>query len=205
MPDDAIQPGATAFTRTPDVRPLHRRGLREAHHAGARRARVSHARHAAPHVGDDVDDRAAVLGHPLRVALARAEEAAGQVGADDGLPALLGDAGQRRRELAARIVHQPVDAAGACQRLRHHRLHLRLLADVAGDGVRRRRRGDLAAHRLEALGLAPDQHDRRPQARQLVRRTAPDAAPASGDDVGLAGEEIGPEDRVEPHVAQTLA
>ena len=95
---------------------------------GARRARVAHARHAAPHVGDDVDDRAArlaraVVQHPLVDALARDQEAAGQVVADDRVPALGADRRERRGELAAGVVDERVDAAVAREYGGDRRLH----------------------------------------------------------------------------------
>ena len=83
-------------------RPFERGGLGEVEHAGARRARMAHAGHAVPHVGDHVHDRAAVLLHPLRVGLARHQEAAGEVGAHHRVQAL-----RRRSSPAARRTARP--------------------------------------------------------------------------------------------------
>ena len=91
-------------------RPFERRRLGEIEHAGARGARMAHAGHAVPHVGDHVHDRAAVLLHPLRVGFARHQEAAGEIGAHHRVPALRGNLLQRRAELPARIVDQEIDA-----------------------------------------------------------------------------------------------
>jgi hypothetical protein len=71
---------------------------------------------------------------------------------------------------------------------------------MSRDRMRRASRlRDLGAHRLQPVRLAPDEHHRRTEARQLVRRAATDPAAASGDDVRLACEQPGPEDRVEWH------
>jgi hypothetical protein len=72
--------------------------------------------------------------------------------------------------------------------------HRRLLADVAG--VRRADaalRLDLGTHRLELVELPADDRHERAERRQLVRRAAPDAGTAAGDDGHPASEEIGGE------------
>jgi hypothetical protein len=107
MPDDAIHPGATAFTRT------------GAHSSAAVSVKLSMPARAAPecpiigmpvpHVGDHVHDRAAVGLHPLRVGFACHQKSAGQIGAHDCVPALGGDLLQRRRELPARIVDDKIE------------------------------------------------------------------------------------------------
>src|SRR5690606_3559402 len=114
------------------VTPLVGGGLGEVLHAGAGGAGVAHAGHAAPHVGEHVDDAAAVLAHALGEYLAGDQEAAHQVGSYYGLEALLVDAGQRCRELAAGVVDQVVDASALGDHLGDHRLDRFLLADVAG-------------------------------------------------------------------------
>src|SRR6185312_8542552 len=103
------------------------RGLGEIKHPGARGARVAHRRHALPHVGDDLDDRAWVSQlsrafHPLDVALARDEKAAGEIGPYDGIPALGRDVLERRGELAASVVDEAVDAAEVLEARRDRRL-----------------------------------------------------------------------------------
>ena len=181
-------------------RPLERRRLGEVEHAGARRARVAHARHAVPHVGDDVDDRAAarravavVLEHPLGDALARHQEAAGEVVAHHRVPALGADRRERRRELAAGVVHQRVDAAvgarappppsPAPRPRRGCRRH-------ATSRCRRRPR----SRRCTASSLSsvrPTIATRGAERRQLVRGAAADARAAAGDEGDLAGEQVG--------------
>jgi hypothetical protein len=112
--------------------PLDGGGLGEVDHAGAGGPGVAHAGHAAPHVGDDVDDRAAVLAMRLGEDLAGEQEAADEVGAHDGLEALLRDRGQRRGELAAGVVDEAVDAAVGGDDGGDGGLDGGLVADVAG-------------------------------------------------------------------------
>jgi hypothetical protein len=146
---------------------------------------MAHAGHAAPHVGHDVHDRAAVLVHPLREAFPRTEKAAGQVGPDDRLPALLRDAGERRGELAAGVVDQPVDAAGALQRPRPCP-HPLLVPDVAGDRIRDAAGIGDSPHALEPIALVPTSTTVAP--RLAARGAATDPA-AAGDDVRLPCEQ----------------
>ena len=125
------------------ARPFQRGGLGEAHHARARRAAVAHAGHGAPHVGHDVDDGATVRLHALHVALARHQEAAGEVGVEHRLPALGADVLQRRDVLAAGVVHQAVDAPMRADDGGHHGAHRRLPGGCRRRGswrARRRRR-----------------------------------------------------------------
>ena len=183
-------------------RPFERRGLGEVEHAGARRARVAHAGHAVPHVGDDVDDGAAarlplpssssihwvmhsraIRKPPVRLLRTTASQPLALIvasGAGNWPPALLTRASMR-----------------PCAR--EHRgdggLHRGLVADVAG--VRRADAAgglDLAAHRLELLELAADDRDARAERGELVRGAAADARAAAGDDGDLAGEQVGAKD-----------
>jgi hypothetical protein len=138
----------------------------------------------------------AFLQHPLADAFAREQEAAGQVVAHDGIPALGADRRQRRVELAARVVDERVDAAVAREHGRNRRLHLRLFADVALMG----RAGaagvlDLALDRGELVGLAADDGHRGAERRQLVRSAAADPRAAAGDQRHLPSHQAGREDR----------
>jgi hypothetical protein len=144
---------------------------------------VAHPRHPAPHVGDDVDDRPAgptggVAQHPLVDALARDEKAAGEVVAHDRVPAFRADRREPRRELAAGVVDERVDAAEARQHGSDRRLHLRFFADVAD--VRRTDAAgtlDLVADGVELGGGAADDRDRGAERRELVRGAAADPEP----------------------------
>ena len=166
-------------------RPLERRRLGEVEHAGARRARVAHARHAAPHVGDDVHDRAAVRLRPpglrrlpsastasthsranrkppvrlLRTTASQPLALIASSGAGNWPPALLTSASMR---------------PWSREHGRDRRLHLRLFADVA-DVDRAGAAGvlDLALHRGELVGLAADD-------RHAPRRAPPARARCSG-------------------------
>jgi hypothetical protein len=169
--------------------------LGEAHHARARRAAVAHVGHGAPDVGHDVDDGAAVRLHALQVALARHQEAAREVGVDHRLPALGRDGVQRRDVLAARVVHEPVDAALRGDDGADGHAHRVFLADVEGLRAGPAAGGfDLGPDRVELLLLAPDQHHVRAQRGELVRGAAADARAAAGDDDDLPVEQAGRED-----------
>jgi hypothetical protein len=173
----------------------------EVDHARPRGAAVAHAGHAVPHVGDDVDDGARVVAHPLRVALPRHQETTGEVGSDYRLPALLRDRLERRLELAAGIVDEAVDAAVGLQDRRYSGRNRFLLADVAGvGGGLAAVLGDLGGDRGEPLRLAADESHRGPQAAELVGRATADAAAAAGDDDHLAGEQTLAENRLVCHV-----
>ena len=190
MPLEAIQPGATALTRTPACGPLEGGGLGQVDHAGARRAGVPHARHAVPEVGRHVDDGAAVLLHGLREDLAHHQEAAGEVVGDDGLEALLADGGQRRGELPAGVVDEAVDAAEPATTRGHAGLHGVLVADVEGALDRSAPPSSaISAATRSSLSRAPADHHVRAQRRQLVRDAAADARAAAGDPDALAGEQ----------------
>jgi hypothetical protein len=162
--------------------PLHRRGLGEADHAGACRAAVAHAGHRAPHVGHDVDDGAAVLLHGLQVALARHQEAAGQVGVDHRLPALGAGLRQRRDVLAAGVVDQSVDPAMRGQHLAATVAHHILLADVAHMVLACPPSCVISAcDRLQLVRLAADQRHRAPSAASSCAVQRPMPEPAAGD------------------------
>jgi hypothetical protein len=114
------------------------------------------------------------LQHPLADAFAREQEAAGQVVADDRVPALGADRRQRRVELAARVVDERVDAAVAREHGRD-----RSTAPAALRGCRTRGSSsaagvfDLALDRGELVGLAADDRHRGAERRQLVRVQRP--------------------------------
>ncbi len=78
--------------------------------------------------------------HPLCVDFARHQEAAGEVGAHDSVPALRGNLFQRRRELPARIVDEEIDAPVIGEHRAHdlgHALFLANVGDVAARGAAR--------------------------------------------------------------------
>jgi hypothetical protein len=151
---------------------------------------VPHVGHAAPYVGDDIDDGPAALLHRLVQALARHQETAGQVGLHHGIPALGGDVLERRRKLPTRVVDQRVDAAVLGVDLRHQRLHGSLVADVADVGMRGATGLDnLGAHGGELVGVAPHQCHRRAERGQFVRGTAADAAATARHDRHLPLEQ----------------
>ena len=158
-------------------RPFERRRLGEVEHAGARRARVAHARHAVPHVGDDVDDRAAaaVFIHCV-IALARHQEAAGEVVAHHRVPALGADRLRAARELAAGVVDQAIDAAVVLRAPRATVACTRLfLADVGGDVSSTLAAGS-AISRFTASSFSSCAADESPRA----RRATPARARCSG-------------------------
>ncbi len=128
-------------------------------------------------------------------ALAREQEAAGQVVADDRVPALGADRRQPRWELAAGVVDERIDPAVAGEHRGDRRLHLRLLADVAHvDRADAARGFDLALHRGQFVGVAADDRDGRAERRELVRSAAADSRAAAGDDGDLALQQAGCED-----------
>jgi hypothetical protein len=106
-------------------------------------------------------------------------------------PAVVADAVQRRRELAARAIEQAVDGAVPRQRIGNRAAHAGLVADVAGVqadaaaglGVDP---ADFVLRRLQLVELAPYQRQARAQRRQLVRGAAAQPAAAPGHDDGLA-------------------
>lgn len=120
-----------------------------------------------------------------------------QVEVDDRAPALGPHLGRRRRELAAGVVHQPVEPPVPRDHIREDLVDQLGIADVEGDHVGHRTTclGDLRGSRRQRLLSAGGQDDRRAQRRQLVRGAAPDAGPASGDEHHLIVEEPGAEDR----------
>lgn len=162
-------------------RPFDGCGLGEAHHAHAGRTAVTHARHRAPHVRDDVDDRTAVRLHALSITFARNEESAREVGVEHRTPAFGADRLERRDVLPARIVHERIDPTVRGKDRANHRRHRRLVTDVA-----RLRRGtaavfgDLFSHTLELARITADQHHHRAEMRQFMRGAAPDARAATG-------------------------
>ena len=193
MPLEAMKPGAIALTRT------------GAHSSAAVSVKLSMPARAAPEcpmpgMPCHMSARMLTIAPPcsriaLRVALARHEEAAGEIRAHHRVPAVGADSLQRRGELAAGVVDQRVDAAVPFEHGGDGRAHRGLVADVAGMRARGAARGlDLGAHRGELVGLAADEGDRRAERSQLVRRAAPDARAAAGDDGDLAREQVAAED-----------
>ena len=127
---------------------------------------------------------------PLGNAFARHQKAAREVVAHHGVPALGADGGQRRRVLATGVVDEAVDAAMAFEHPSDGGAHGVFLADVAGvRGAHTTRSFDFNANDFELLGFAADDGHSRPERRQLVRRAAPDARAAAGDDHHLAGKQ----------------
>ena len=153
---------------------------------------MAHARHAHPHVGNDVDDGAAVRLHPLRVALARHQETAGKIGTDDGFPALLIDVFERRCELSAGVVDEMINATEATEHSTDRLSDAGLLADVArkSGGIASRCR-DLGCNGVELGLLAADERHFRAQRCQFVSSAAADAAAAAGHDRHAAVKQAG--------------
>jgi hypothetical protein len=187
MPLDAIQPGATALTRTPY----------EAHsnEAGARRARVRHAGHAVAEVGRHVDDGAAVLLETLQEQLAHHQEAAGEVVGHHRLEAALADGHHRRRKLPAGVVDQAMDNAFGGNDIGDAGLDGVVVADVErAPGAAAAVLADLAGHALELVGAAPADHHVGTERREFVRHGPADARAPAGDPQALAGEQPRRED-----------
>src|SRR5262249_14861284 len=152
--------------------------------------------HTAPHIGDHVHDCAATGLHALRVHLTGNQEAAGEVGGQDGLPPLLADGLERHRVLAAGVVHQAVDDAVLGQHVRHRRTNQFLVANVedvvrGGAAVS----ANLGDRPFELLGVAARDEDVGTEAGELVGRASADAGPAASDDDGATVENAVPEDR----------
>ncbi|MNF97240.1 hypothetical protein D3C84_800600 [compost metagenome] len=83
---------------------------------------------------------------------------------------------------------------------RDHGLDRLLVADIADlQAGAAAVLADLLAGGLEFLQLAPDQHHMGAQGGQLMGGAAADAAAAAGDQNGLAGKQVGLEDRVVCH------
>jgi len=134
-------------------------------------------------------DGAAVRAHPLRVAFARHQEAAREVGAHHRLPALLRDVGERGGELAAGVVDEAIDVAVRLQDGGDRRGHSFLLTDVARvSGSLAAILGNLGGDRIELVRLAADQRHRGAQRGELMGRAAANPAASAGDDDHLTGE-----------------
>jgi hypothetical protein len=167
-------------------RPLDGQALGQVVDAGPRRAGVRHAGEAAVDLGDDVDDRAALLRNhrPSRHRL-RHREGADEVIANDLLEVLERHVGGGEGALPAGVVDQDVDARKALMDGVGKRRDLRRLADVAGHGqtgagVSQRR--DLGLDLLERLAPSTADGDRGAAARQLQRDGAADAGATARDD-----------------------
>ena len=141
-----------------------------------------------------------MLVHALHKALARHQKAAGQVGADDRIPAFGTDRLQRRHVLATRVVHQTINMPMTLDHGAHRLLDDIFLTDVANmetgsTAVLR----NLTHHRLQGFGLAPEQHGVRTERRQLVRDAAPDAGAATCDQHHFAGKQAARKYRTVSH------
>ena len=182
------------------VAPLVGGGLGEVLHTSACGAGMAHAGHAAPHVGEHVDDAAAVLAQALQEDFLGHQKTAHQVGAHHGLEAFLVDADQRRGELAAGVVDQVMDASALREHRGDHGLYRLFITDVADlEAGAAAVLGDLGAGLLQLFLLAPDQHHMGAQVGQLVGHAATDAAAAAGDQNGLVSEQARFEYRVVCH------
>jgi hypothetical protein len=162
MPELAIQPGATAFTRTPCL----------PHSNAAVWVRLAMPARAAPEWAMPGMPRcmsAVMFTIAPPCCFHRGVEhgahhlpAAGQIGRDHRVPALFGDVGDFGRELPARIIDQAVDAAMALNHSRDTLENGVFLADIEADGV-----GlaaivfDLGCDRVELVLLSADQDHRR--------------------------------------------
>ena len=178
----------------PGARPFGRSGFCQADHTSARCAAVAHAGHGAPHVGHDVDNSAAVLGHGLGVALARHQKAAGEIGVDHRLPALGADGFERRHVLAPRVVDQAVNRAVLRHDGRYGAAHRVFLADIADMGAGAATAcsaivGDFIGHFLQLFWLAANQCHACAQGCKLVRHTTANARAAPGDDDDIASKQ----------------
>jgi hypothetical protein len=114
----------------------------------------------------------------------RAEEGAGDVEPEDGLPLLVGDVlGPADDREATRVVHQHVDPAPAL----HHRVyrppHLRRRRDVA---LQRERLSPLGSELADKPVYSRGVHVERPDARAFPSEGAGDPEP---DSLGGAGDE----------------
>ena len=161
---------------------------------------MAHAVHAAPHVGEHVDDAAAVLAHALQIDFLGHQETADEVGTHHRFEAFLVDADQRGRELAAGVVDQVMDGAVLGDHRLDHDLDRfpRHGCRTPGSWLCRRLRG-FRRRWFPAFPVAPDQHHLGAQVGQFVGHAAADAAAAAGDQDGLAAEQAGLEDRVVRH------
>ncbi len=93
---------------------------------------MPHVGHGVPHIGNDIDNRtAAVIPHPLGIALAAEQKAAGQIIADHGFPAVEGDIFQQGRELPARVIHQAMDGPMLLDDIGNGIAHGFFIADIA--------------------------------------------------------------------------
>jgi hypothetical protein len=118
----------------------------------------------------------------LRGDLAREQEGAVEVHADDELEVVVGLLGDARVARDAGDVHDAVQPAAGFERARDGALQCdeRFLAGAAGD--------DLVARGFEAPAVEIDQRDARAVCGQRRRDAQSDALRGAGDDVGLSGE-----------------
>ena len=132
MPLEAIQPGATALTRTPQFAHSTAAVCVKLTMPARAAPRVAHHRHPIPHVCHDVYDATGVSVHRLRETFAGHEKSTDEVGPNNRLKALLIDRSKWGWELSTGIVYQAMNGAALCDDLRDHRFDVVFLTDVEG-------------------------------------------------------------------------
>jgi hypothetical protein len=159
---------------------------------------MAHAGHTAPDVREHVDDRAAVIAHPLCKTFARHQESAVQVVAHHRVPAVQRDLVERRGKLAACAIEEAVEPVeiGDCRG--DDVFDARFVADVAGVaahafGAFRVVLGQLGAHGFQLRQGSSDQDHRCSQRDQFVRGTSAKPAASARHHDNLAGEQAGAE------------
>ena len=104
--------------------------------------------------------------HPLCIAFACHQKTTREVGAHHGVPATCFDVHQGRRELAACVVDQTVDASVGLQYRGNGGCHLVFFADVAHmKGGRTASLGDFLDHLFKFVRVSANQCDARAQGR----------------------------------------
>src|SRR6202012_5207590 len=105
-----------------------------------------------------------VIDHPPVVDLSHHDESTGQIASDHGLESLCRDRLHRSAILAARVVHQTVDAAMVGEHPLDGGDDRMFIANVGNMGGNRTTVGcDLTANTLEFVLVAPDDRDMRPE------------------------------------------
>jgi hypothetical protein len=133
------------------------------------------------------------------------QETADEVGAQHGFEAFLIDRSQRRWVLAAGIVDQSMDRPVLGDQLFDQLLHRFFIADIAGLPVGTATvLGDFSGDLFQLFRFAPDQQHIGTEGCQFMGGAAPDTAAATGNDDGLAAEQIGVENRRVSHANHPL-
>ena len=161
---------------------------------------MSHARQAAPNIGQHIDYAAAVLLHALHIALTRKQESAVQVVAHHRVPAFEADVTQVGGVLPTCAVEQSMDLPMNGQDVPHGLPDSLLVADVTAvhaDTVLgfRVTGSNFLSHRFELVTLAAHQRQVCTQTGQFMRCATPQAAATARDDMGLSRKQIGPKHR----------